>query len=52
MIRIIQLLQENESLLELLKEQKVSLVGVTEIENLAILSSFEEEICQKSLFWG
>ncbi|MCH7324006.1 competence pheromone ComX [Solibacillus sp. MA9] len=52
MIKIIQFLQENESILELIIEKKASLLGVTELECQSILCSFEEEICQETLFWG
>ncbi|MFF2176730.1 competence pheromone ComX [Lysinibacillus sp. NPDC058147] len=53
MIKIIQFLQENVSVLELLKEEKVSLVGVTEAETHAILEAFEEEIDVKTIspYW-
>ena len=42
MINMIQYLEKNPSLLTLLKENKASLVGVTEIEQKAILESFDE----------
>lgn len=51
MIKTIQFLQENVTILELLKEKKVSLVGVTEAETQALLEAFEEKTCTKSIYW-
>jgi len=42
MINMIQYLVKNPSLVSLLKEKKASLVGVTELEQKAILESFDE----------
>ncbi|KOP78261.1 competence protein ComX [Lysinibacillus sp. FJAT-14745] len=43
MINTIQFLEQNPSLVTLLKENKASLVGVSELEQKAILESFDEE---------
>ncbi|GAB0170784.1 competence pheromone ComX [Lysinibacillus sp. CTST325] len=51
MVNIIQFLEKNPSLVTLLKERKASLVGVTELEQKAILDSFDEEYGSKSLIW-
>lgn len=52
MIKFIQYLHENTQILELLKEKKISLVGVNEIETKAILEAFNEEFCQQQPVWG
>ncbi|MFJ7888345.1 competence pheromone ComX [Lysinibacillus xylanilyticus] len=52
MINVIQYLEQNPSLITLLKEKKASLVGVTELELNAIITSFDEEIrLESSGFW-
>ncbi|WP_431027179.1 competence pheromone ComX [Lysinibacillus sp. LZ02] len=52
MIKMIQFLQENANIVELLKEKKISLVGVTEAETQAMLAAFEEELnLEKSNYW-
>ncbi|AVK83465.1 competence protein ComX [Lysinibacillus sp. B2A1] len=51
MINMIQYLEKNPSLLTLLKENKASLVGVTELEQKAILDSFEEDVCLENGIW-
>jgi len=52
MINVIQYLEKNPSLLTLLKENKASLVGVTELEQKAIITSFDnEETCLESGLW-
>lgn len=52
MIKMIQFLQENVTILELLKEKKVSLVGVTAAETQALLEAFGEDInLGKSNYW-
>jgi len=48
---MIQFLEQNPSVVSLLKENKASLVGITEIEQKAILNSFDEEFCSESLIW-
>ncbi len=52
MIKFIQYLQENTQILELLKENKISLVGVNELETKAILEAFNGAVCQKQPIWG
>ncbi|KOS60590.1 competence pheromone ComX [Lysinibacillus agricola] len=44
MINMIQFLEQNPSLVTLLKEKKASLVGVTELEQKAILESFDGDL--------
>ena len=51
MINMIQYLEKNSSLLTLLKENRASLVGVTELEQKAILDSFDEELCLENRLW-
>lgn len=52
MIKLIHYLQENTQILELLKERKVSLVGVNEIEIKAIIDAFNERDSQQRSIWG
>lgn len=52
MIKVMQFLEKNPSLVALLKEQKASLVGVTALEQKAILESFEEELYLGNGIWG
>jgi len=40
----IQYLEQNPALVTLLKEKKASLIGMTELEQRAILDSFDEEV--------
>jgi len=51
MINMIQYLEQNPSMVTLLKEKKASLLGVTETEQKAILDSFDEEYSSESLIW-
>lgn len=51
MIKIIQYLEQNPSVVALIKEQKASLVGVTAIEQQAILESFNGETHVESTIW-
>ncbi|KPN96100.1 competence pheromone ComX [Lysinibacillus sp. ZYM-1] len=51
MINMVQYLEQNPSLVTLLKEKKASLIGITELEQKAILDSFDEDICLKSTIW-
>ncbi|MBD8521978.1 competence pheromone ComX [Lysinibacillus sp. FSL R7-0073] len=51
MINMVQYLEQNPSLVTLLKEKKASLVGVTELEQMAILDSFDEDVCLESTIW-
>jgi len=48
---MIQFLEQNPSVVSLLKEKKASLVGVTELEQKAILDSFEEDVCLENGIW-
>ncbi|ACA41054.1 hypothetical protein Bsph_3568 [Lysinibacillus sphaericus C3-41] len=48
---MVQYLEQNPSLVTLLKEKKASLVGVTELEQKAILDSFDEDVCLESTIW-
>ncbi|PAD23146.1 competence pheromone ComX [Terribacillus saccharophilus] len=52
MINIVQFLEKNPSILELLKEKKVSLLGVTELETRSILESYEKDLSTKSMLWA
>ncbi|MFB7157403.1 MULTISPECIES: competence pheromone ComX [unclassified Lysinibacillus] len=49
MINMIQYLEQNPSLVTLLKEKKASLFGVTELEQKAILESFDVELLRVDL---
>ncbi|MEQ6357986.1 competence pheromone ComX [Lysinibacillus sp. M3] len=51
MINVIQYLEQNPSLITLLKEKKASLLGVTEIEQKAILESFDGELRVDLRLW-
>jgi len=52
MINMIQYLEQNPTLLTLLKEKKASLIGVTELEQKAILDSFEEKLGPEWGLWN
>lgn len=52
MIKVIQFLQENPIMIQLLKEEKVSLIGVNEVERIAILEAYNEDLTQEGAFWG
>ena len=52
MIKVMQYLEQNPSVVALVKEQKASLVGVTAIEQQALLESFDEELCLENRVWG
>ncbi|MEB2280739.1 competence pheromone ComX [Lysinibacillus xylanilyticus] len=52
MIKMIQFLEQNPSMVTLLKEKKASLVGVTELEQKAILDSFDEELRPEWGLWN
>ncbi len=52
MMNVIQYLEKNPSLVELLMEQKASLIGISAIEQKAILESFEEEVCVENGLWN
>ncbi len=51
MINMIQYLEQNPSLVTLLKEKKASLIGVTDLEQKAILDSFDEDVCLENRVW-
>jgi len=51
MMNMIQFLEQNPSLVTLLKEKKASLVGVSKLEQKAIIESFDEELHMKSRIW-
>lgn len=52
MIKIIQFLEQNPSLLPLLNEQKLDLVGVTNTEQQAIVEAFNEQLKGGSKIWA
>lgn len=52
MINTIQYLEQNPSIVTLLKEKKASLVGITELEEKAILDSFDEELRPEWGLWN
>ncbi|AMO85177.1 competence pheromone ComX [Solibacillus sp. FSL W7-1472] len=52
MLKIIQYFKENPTMFQLLKEEKISLIGVSEVEKVSILEAFEEDVKQESAFWG
>ncbi|MCM0624988.1 competence pheromone ComX [Lysinibacillus sp. OL1_EC] len=52
MINVIQYLEQNPSLVTLLKEQKASLVGVSSVEQSAILEAFNGEMNTESDIWN
>ncbi|MFJ3390950.1 MULTISPECIES: competence pheromone ComX [unclassified Lysinibacillus] len=52
MINVIQHLEKNPDLVALLKEQKASLIGVSAMEQRAILDSFEEDVRLENGFWN
>lgn len=51
MLKIVQLLQENNNILKLLKENKISLIGVKPNEQKAILEAFDEISIQDKAIW-
>jgi len=44
MMNVIQYLEQNPALVTLLKEQKASLIGISAVEQKAILDAFNNEI--------
>lgn len=52
MIKIVQLLEQNPSLVELLIERKISLLGVTDLEQQAILESFNSNVSKGNGYWS
>lgn len=51
MSKFIQYLMENPNLVVLLKEKKISLVGVSAVEQQAIIEAFNQPIHFKGLGW-
>ncbi|HBJ02528.1 competence pheromone ComX [Lysinibacillus sp. FSL R7-0073] len=52
MINVIQYLEQNPSLVALLKEQRASLIGISSIEQMAILEAFIDEMNIESEIWN
>lgn len=52
MINVIQYLEQNPSLVALLKEQKAALIGVSSTEQKAILESFIGDMNAESEIWN
>ncbi|AJK86144.1 competence protein ComX [Lysinibacillus fusiformis] len=52
MINVIQYLEKNPSLVALLKEQRASLIGISSIEQMAILEAFIDEMNIESEIWN
>lgn len=42
MLKVIRFLQENKETLELLKQQRLSLIGINQIEQMAIIEAFDD----------
>lgn len=51
MIQIVHYLNKNPDVLQLLKDNKLSLVGVSKSDLSAIIEAFEENTQQRRLFW-
>ncbi|KUF34865.1 MULTISPECIES: competence pheromone ComX [Lysinibacillus] len=51
MINVIQYLEQNPSLVTLLKEKKASLIGISALEQKAILDSFDEDVRLENGLW-
>ena len=51
MINMIQYLEQNPSLVTLLKEKKASLIGISALEQKAILDSFDEDVRLENGLW-
>lgn len=52
MLKMIQFLKENNEVLELLKQNRVSLVGVTQNEQKAIMQAFIEKNSKGKGIWA
>ncbi|MFJ7733925.1 competence pheromone ComX [Lysinibacillus sp. NPDC097231] len=52
MMNVIQYLEQNPGLVTLLKNQKASLIGVSSVEQKAILEAFSGDIVSESDFWN
>lgn len=42
MLKVIRFLQENKETVELLKQQRLSLIGINKIEQMAIIEAFDD----------
>ncbi|MEK5187236.1 competence pheromone ComX [Solibacillus sp. FSL W7-1324] len=42
MLKVIRFLQENKEIVELLKQQRLSLIGINKIEQMAIIEAFDD----------
>ena len=51
MMNVIQYLEKNPDLVALLKTQKASLIGISSLEQKAILDAFNSEIELESVAW-
>ncbi|KOP81066.1 competence protein ComX [Lysinibacillus sp. FJAT-14745] len=51
MMNVIQYLEKNPDLVALLKTQKASLIGISSLEQKAVLDAFSSEIELKSEAW-
>ncbi|ETT84091.1 competence pheromone ComX [Viridibacillus sp. FSL R5-0477] len=51
MMKFIQYLQENPAFIQLLKDNKLSLVGVTSLQQKAIVEAYDNDVCLGSLGW-
>lgn len=51
MINMVQYLEQNPSLVTLLKEKKASLIGISALEQKAILDSFDEDVRLENGLW-
>ncbi|KOS66974.1 competence protein ComX [Lysinibacillus contaminans] len=52
MIKAIQYLEQNPMLVELLREKKVSLIGVNDLEVQAIVEAFDDELRLENPLWN
>lgn len=52
MIKVMQYLEQNPALVELLREKKVSLIGVNDLEVQAIVEAFDDELLLESPLWN
>ncbi|MGG2056799.1 competence pheromone ComX [Lysinibacillus pakistanensis] len=52
MMNVIQYLEQNPALVTLLKEQKASLIGISAVEQKAILDAFNNEIDLEGGIWN
>ncbi|GAB0170388.1 competence pheromone ComX [Lysinibacillus sp. CTST325] len=51
MMNVIQYLEKNPNLVTLLKAQKASLIGISSLEQKAILDAFSSEVELESTAW-